>query len=97
MQPEDLLTVLPDGAERDFVTEMLLKAPSLNHHNPDGDGLEGEIAELMDWLRLEQLKGLSGELLRKINSMQRDCDPAALEVLLQRKQKVDRELRGIID
>ncbi len=97
LQPEDLLTVLPDGAERDFVTEMLLKAPSLNQHNPEGDGLEGEIAELMEWLRLEQLKGLSGELLQQINAMQRDCDPAALEVLLQRKQKVDRELRGIID
>lgn len=97
LQPEDLLTVLPDGAERDFVTEMLLKAPSLNQHNPEGDGLEGEIAELMEWLRLEQLKGLSGELLQQINAMQPDCDPAALEVLLQRKQKVDRELRGIID
>ena len=97
VQPEDLLAVLPDGGERDFVTEMLLKAPSLNHHTPDGDGLEGEIAELMEWLRLEQLKGLSGELLKKINTMQRDCDPADLEVLLQRKQKVDRELRGIID
>jgi DNA primase len=97
VQPEDLLTVLPDGVERDFVTEMLLKAPSLNHHNPDGDGLECEIAELMDWLRLEQLKGLSDQLLRKINTIQHDCDPAALEVLLQRKQKVDRELRGIID
>ena len=91
------MTVLPDGAERDFVTEMLLKAPILNHPTPDEDGLEGEIAELIEWLRLEQLKDLSCELLKNINAMKHDCDPAALEVLLLRKQKVDRELRGIVD
>ena len=97
VQPEDLLTVLPDGAERDFVTGMLLKAPSLNHHDPDGDGLEREIAELMEWLRLEHLKRLSDELLREISKIHRGSDSSALEVLLQRKQKVDRELRGIVD
>ena len=96
VQPEDLLTVLPDGAERDFVTEMLLKAPSLNHHSPDEDGPESEIGELMEWLKMEQLKRLSDELLKKINDIKRDSDPGALEVLLQQKQKVDRELRGIV-
>jgi len=97
VQPEDVLTVLPDGAERDFVTEMLLKAPSLNDHSPDEDGLENEIAELMEWLKLEKLKRVSVELLKKINDIKSDYDPVVLENLYEQKRKVERELRGIID
>jgi DNA primase len=97
VQPEDILTVLPDGPERDFVTGVLLNAPSLNAHSPDENGLESEVAELMEWLKMEQLKQQSVELLHEINEIRDNPDPTALEILLQRKQKVDRELRGIID
>jgi DNA primase len=97
VQPEDLLAVLPDGAERDFVTEMLLKAPWLNAHSPDEDNLEDEIAELMEWLKMEQLKRVSEELHCEINKIKSDYDPAALEDLYEQVQKVDRELRGIKD
>ena len=51
----------------------------------------------MEWLKTENLQRLSAELLRKIKDIQRDHDPAVLESLLQQKQKVDRELRGITD
>ena len=34
VQPEDLLSALPDGPEREFVTEMLLKASSLTAQYP---------------------------------------------------------------
>ena len=97
VQPEDLMSALPDGPERQFVTEMLLKAPSLHPHTLDGEDLENEANEVMEWLKTENLQRISADLLRKISSFKRDRDPAALELLLQQKQKVDRELRGIID
>jgi DNA primase len=97
VQPEDLLSALPDGPEREFVTEMLLKASSLPPNTLDGEDLENETAEVMEWLKTENLQRLSAELLRKIKDIQGDHDPAVLESLLQQKQKVDRELRGITD
>jgi DNA primase len=95
VQPEELLTVLPDGPEHDFVTGILLKASSLIPQNLDGDDLESEIDEVMEWLRIEKLKRESEELLRKISDIQGGYDQESLGVLLQQKQKVDRELRGI--
>jgi DNA primase len=97
VQPEELLMVLPDGAERDFVTKMLLKAPSLNSCSLDGEDMESETEEVMEWLRIEKLQQISLELLRKISDIRKETDPAVLQLLLQQKQKVDRELRGIID
>jgi len=95
VQPEELLTVLPSGPEHDFVTEILLNASSLIPDNLDEDGLESEIVEVMEWLEIEKLKRESEALLRKISGIQGGYDNGELEVLLQRKQKVDRELRGI--
>ena len=95
MQPEDLLMVLPVGEERDFVKDLLLRASSLGHDSPEDDEAEGEIAEVIEWLRTEQLKRISSDLLKKINELGTCSDPDALEDLLQRKQKVDRDLRGI--
>lgn len=97
VQPEDLLMVLPVGAERDFVAEILLKASSLEPHSLDGDGLEEEMIEVIEWLRAEKLKRLSADLLNKINDMEYCRDPGILEDLLQQKQQVERDMRRIVD
>jgi DNA primase len=97
VQPEDLLTALPAGPERDFVREMLLSAPSLGHQTMEAEELEEEISEVTEWLRRENLKRVSVELLNKINELNGYSDPGVLEDLLKRKQEVDRELRGIGD
>lgn len=95
VQPEDLLMVLPSGVERDFVTEMLLNASSLVQHTLDGDELDEEIDEVVEWLRTEKLRRISADLLNKINEMGSYSDPEALKDLLQRKRKAERDLRGI--
>jgi DNA primase len=97
VQPEDLLTALPNGPEREFVTDMLLKASSFPAHSLEEEDLENETTEVMEWLKTENLQRQSAELLSKISNIKRDHDPALLELLLQQKRKVDRELRGIID
>jgi DNA primase len=95
VQPEDLLSGLPDGPEHDFVTEMLLKASSLVPNGLDGEDLESEIAEIIEWLKIEELKQESNELLQKITDIQGSYGAEDLDALLLRKQKVDRELRGL--
>ncbi len=95
MQPEELLTALPHGPEHDFVTEILLNASSHVPQSLGDEGMQGEIDEVVEWLRIENLKRESEELLLKIRDIQGDYDQEALAILLEKKQKVDRQLRGI--
>jgi hypothetical protein len=57
--------------------------------------MESEIAEIMEWLKIEKLKQASKELLEKITNIQDGYGDDDLGALLQQKQKVDRELRGL--
>lgn len=95
VQPEELLTELPKGPEHDFVMEILLSASSFVSDGQDGADLEEELVEVIEWLRIEKLKRQSEEILKKIGDIQGDYAQEELALLLERKQKVDRELRGI--
>lgn len=97
VQPEDLLTVLPPGAEHDLVTEILLQASTVAPDLQEAEGADEEIVEVMEWLKIEALKIKSRELLNKIIDCQGGQDKKTLPFLLEQKQKVDRELDALKD
>ncbi len=64
-EPEELLTALPEGAERNLVADLLLRTTtrvSAGDENSSGD----EIADLLEYLRKFQLKKHSADLMQRI-------------------------------
>ncbi len=95
VEPEEMLSVLPDGAERALVADLLLEAPAGEGDDQDsGIGAE-EAEELVDWMKITTLQRSSKKILAEINQIQKTGDFKKLQELLQKKQKIDRELQGV--
>lgn len=95
VEPEELLSVLPEGVERTLVADLLLDAP-------DGGAVEGDSAigdaeaeELLDWMRQYSLQRSSDRVLERIAEVQATGDFRQLQELLIEKQKIDRTLQGL--
>lgn len=97
VEPEELLSVLPEGAERSLVTELLLKAPDRSGSNALSATPEEELAELLDWLQRFQLLRSSEELQGQIADAQSKGDGAELQRLVLEKQGIDRQIQGVFD
>ncbi len=95
VQPEELLTYLPEGAERMVVAELLLAASSVEFNNVEGDGAGNELLDVLDWLKREKLQERSRKLTQDIIVAQDKGDFSQVEQLLREKQVVERELRAI--
>lgn len=95
LDPEELLAMLPEGAERKLVSEILLAASSIEVDDavPE-DGTGDEAAELVEWLRRDQLQRASATLLEEIITLQHSGNEERLLELFQEKQKIDRELQN---
>lgn len=91
IQPEELLSALPHGAERTLVADMLLSAPIVDSENQDGRADE---IDCLNYLRSTRLKQKSQELLVKVSEAQSRGDFEQLQIYLIEKQKIDRELQG---
>lgn len=93
-EPEELLSALPEGEERALVVEILLatapSAPESGHYS----GTEEELAELLLWLKKEELKDRDRKLTVEIENVPRD-EHETLMQLLQEKKKIDKELRAL--
>lgn len=100
LQPEELLTVLPEGVERFFVAQLLENA-SFGEHMNDISGITGENErgkiELIEWIRCDQLRRKSERLTVKMREMQSVGDFDGLQQLLAEKVNIDNELRKMID
>jgi DNA primase len=95
-EPEELLASLPEGEERALVAAILLSASSTAGGSDHCAGTEEDLAELLFWLKKEELKDISRKLVMEIANVQGDPDGGAtLAQLLQEKQKVDKELRAL--
>lgn len=94
VEPEDLLSELPDGVERALVAELLLAAKggvaAESQNTPDE-----EVMELLHWLRHNALQRSSEQLLKRIHEVQATGNFAELQELLMEKQRVDRSLQGL--
>ena len=94
VDPEDLLSALPGGVERDMVANLLFKATERDQEG-QGELAEEEIGELLHWMERYGLQRSSERLLKQIQALQSSGDFGALQELLQQKQQVDRALQGL--
>ncbi len=95
IEPEELLSVLPEGAERTLVADLLLDTEvpsSLEESETPGSF---EVDELLDWMRLSLLQRSSAHVLKRINEVQATGDFQQLQELLREKQNIDRQLQGV--
>ncbi len=92
-EPEELLTVLPEGAERRLVADLLLRAPV---HKTDGDENRSanEVSDLLDYLHKFQLKKQSEELMQRIHQADKSGNYQQLQELLMEKVEINRRLHG---
>lgn len=97
IEPEELLTLLPEGVERNLVSELLTKASERTGNLALSASPEEEFAELLEWLKLQVLQRQSEELQRKIFAAQSQGDVGALQRLLVEKQTIDRQIQGLDD
>ncbi len=95
IEPEDLLSLLPEGDERNLVAEILLKASGQAAGSDFTIAPEEELRELLDWLRRQVLQRRSLELQQKIRDFQDQGDNAGLHLLVIEKQEIDRQLQGV--
>ncbi len=93
-EPEELLAALPEGEERALVVEILLAASPAVSENGHHSGTEEELAELLFWLKREELKERDRKLTAEIENVPRDEHETVVQ-LLQEKQKIDKELRAL--
>ena len=92
VEPEELLTVLPEGAERQLVAALLV-APLVT---PGGEEVEEgeELADFLRYLQQCRLKSQATRLLRELREAEQKGDLQRLQVLLAEKGELDKQLLG---
>lgn len=92
-EPEELLTVLSEGAERTLVADLLLRA-SICSEARDEEGSRTEFSDLFDYLEKYHLKKSSEELMVRMQRAQQDGDFGLLQELMVQKIALTRKLHG---
>jgi len=92
-EPEDLLTVLPEGIERSLVADLLIKAPSRAQGRND-DALQAELSDLLSYLRRYHLQRSSEQLLQQMKRAEQEGDAGLLQELMIKKVEITRKLHG---
>jgi len=95
VQPEEVLSALPEGPERSFVADVLLKAPQVGTLEERVQHEKEELEELLEWLEIQEMRTMSNNLSRKIEEAQQSSDYLTLTKLLQQKQDVEIQLRKL--
>jgi len=95
VEPEELLSVLPDGDERNLVSDILQNASRQAAGLDATTTSEEELQELLDWLRRQILQQKSFELQQKILEAQEQGNRDVLHHLATEKQEIDRQLQGV--
>jgi DNA primase len=91
-EPEELLSVLPEGAERTLVADILLR--SQGGASEGEEDFDQELTEILRYLRTFQLKKQSEEIMQQIEIAERNGDQQLLQELLAEKQKITGQLHG---
>lgn len=91
VEPEELLTVLPEGAERSLVADLLFRASA---HLPERDEQASgdELAEFLLYLRKFQLKKQSAEVMQRIQLAEKVGDQHLLQELMAENIKITSKL-----
>lgn len=92
-EPEELLTLLPRGAERSLVAELLLRAPDSSQAD-NGDGSRQQFSDLLDYLKKYHLKKTSEELMKRMQRAEQDGDSGLWQELMVKKMEITNKLQG---
>jgi hypothetical protein len=92
-EPEELLTVLSEGAERSLVAELLQRASHGSQGKAEDDSRE-ELADLLDYLKKFHLRKNSEELLQRMQRAEQDGDAVLWQELMLKKVEITRKLHG---
>ncbi len=92
-EPEELLTVLPEGAERTLVKDLLLRASIGSHLGSEEDSRD-EFSDLLDYLDRNRLKKDSEDLMERMQLAQQNGDSELLQELMIEKMEITRKLHG---
>lgn len=92
VQPEDILSALPEGPERRIVSDMLLTIWQKQGTEVGEESICHELAELCEWLAVKKLEIRSRQLDEEIGHAQKENNGEALLAALEEKQKLEREL-----
>lgn len=90
-EPEELLTVLPEGVERRLVAELLLNASASLPENDEKNSTD-ELAEFLLYLRKFQLKKQSAEIMQRIQLAEQAGDQSLLLQLMAENIKITSKL-----
>ncbi len=94
VSPEDLLDKLPQGGERQFMSEILLNSSS-ESSGLTYKGTKGEIVELLYRLKLDNLLQTSQKLMEQILTSNTENNFEKRDACLLEKMKVDRQLQDL--
>jgi len=89
-EPEELLTVLPEGAERRFVSNLLLGAGE--QIDAEEDQCEKELAVFVDFLKRDQVKRESIYIMQQIQRAQADNNLQQVQELMLEKVRLAQKL-----
>lgn len=92
-EPEELLTSLPDGDERNLVAEILSGAQGLVEDENE-ELAANELADLLDYLHRYRLKRSSEELMHRMQEAQSQGNLSLLEELMAEKVVLVKRLHG---
>lgn len=92
-EPEELLTLLPGGAERSLVADLLLRAPD-GSQGDNGDESRQEFSDLVDYLKKYQLKKSAEELMKRMRKAEQDGDSELWQELMIKKMEITNKLHG---
>ncbi len=93
-EPEELLTLLPEGSERKLVANLLLRA-SLQTPIKDEGGTEKEIEDILAYLRKFRLQRDSDAVMEHIRRAESDGDLIKLQKLMAEQVEISRRMQGV--
>lgn len=91
--PEQLMNVLEQGKERQYIAKLLMEG-SGEEEDPDSDMVQGMLAELLYWLRGVAQQEESGRLQQQIKEAEQQGDTDLLMQLLQQKMVNEKKRTG---
>lgn len=89
-EPEELLTVLPEGAERRFVSNLLLTAGE--DIDVDEDQYDRELSVFIDFLKRDQVKRESQRIMQQIQTAQAENNYEQVQELMMEKVRLAQKL-----
>ena len=90
-EPEELLTSLPEGAERNLVAELLIRPP-IHDVSGDEEKQQEELADQLHYLQRIHLKKSADELMERMQNAEREGNMVLLQELMIEQVAIHRQL-----